>query len=129
MTGSKGREDLEGIRNLESAIVERLSALPEAELLAELAEDGIDADADAERVLVLSLNAAARARMAAAKAGVAIHRSRSGRLALRPANDPHEARGLTMAARNGASQSETDVNSVAEDLALLASLEAEKAGK
>ena len=129
MTGSKGREDLEGIRNLESVIVERLSDLPEAELLAELAEDGVDADADAERVLALSLNAAARARMAAAKAGVAIYRSRSGRPAPRPANDLHEARGLTMAARNGASQSETDVSSVAEDLALLASLEAEKAGK
>ncbi len=132
MTENGGSKDLEELRNIEDAVVDRLLELPEAELLAEMAEDGIDLEADATRIGALSKSAAGKARMAAAKASVVVHGVRFGQrspASQRPVQDIRDAKGLTMAARNGSSQSEADINSVADDLVLLKKLEEEGGGE
>ena len=122
MTQTDINKGLEALDNLERALVDRVSALSEAELLAEMVEDGFDPQTEAEIIEALTERAAARSRMATAKSAVASARSWSalpGGKHLVPANDFHAARGMTMAARNGTSQSEADIQSLADDMAEL----------
>ncbi|MEJ1979026.1 MAG: hypothetical protein WDN49_25795 [Acetobacteraceae bacterium] len=64
------------IRNVERAMVARLSDLSDADLVAELREDGFDPAEDAAQVASVLERAVGRARMAAARAGLAASRSR-----------------------------------------------------
>ena len=122
MTQTEIEKGLEALDNLDKALVDRVSALSETELLAEMIEDGFDPQVEAEFIRTLSVRAAARSRMVAAKAAVASGRNRPAGLGgkpLVPANDFQVARGMTMAARNGTSQSEADIQSLVDDMAEL----------
>lgn len=123
----KAREE---IRNVERAMAARLSELSDADLEAELREDGIDPGQNAAHAASVLERAVGRARMAAARAGLAASRSR--RNTAKVVGSPgvlEDAKGLTMAARHGTEQSEADIASAADDLAELDALDGESPGK
>ncbi len=118
------------IRNVERAMVARLSELSDADLAAELREDGIDPGEDAGYAASLLERAVGRARMAAARAGLAASRSRRNTAKVVGTSSLlDDAKGLTMAARHGTEQSEADIASAADDLAELDALDGENPGK
>ena len=120
----------EEIRNVERAMVARLSELSDADLATELRGDGIDVSKDAEHAARVLERAVGRARMEAARVGLAASRSRQN--TARVVGSPSsldDAKGLTMAARNGTEQSEADIASAAADLAELDAIAGENPQK
>jgi hypothetical protein len=105
------------IQHLQDALIDLVMEASDEEILAELAEDGLDLDQEAEAVGVELARAAGKARMAAAKSRLERQALR-GKTKFTPAanDDVVDARRLTMAARNGSEQSEADVQSAADDL-------------
>ena len=112
-------KDLKAVRNLQDSVIEGIMAESDEEMLADLAEDGLDPEKEAALMKVDLALAAGRARMSIAKASVERDRARSATLPHRPvaANDVADVKRLTRAARNGTEQSEADIRTEAEDLA------------
>jgi len=127
--------DKEALERLRDALVEDILSASDAEIAADAASDSIDLlkQADQMRAMFHAQRLrAAKTKMAVAQAAVSGQRSASSlgltlrpqaqALVPRPANDLGAARKLTMAARNGAKQSERDLAGVEEDLAELTAL-------
>ena len=112
-------KDLRAVRNLQDSLIDGIMAATDEEVLADLAEDGLDPEKEAALMKADLALAAGRARMSIAKASVERDRARSATFS-RPqaaANDVADVKRLTRAARNGTEQSEADIRSEAEDLA------------
>lgn len=130
MNSQDDKKARQEIRNVERAMVARLSELPDADLAAELLEDGIDPGEDAEHAASILERAVGRARMASARAGLAASRSRRNTAkVVGSSGSLDDAKGLTMAARHGTEQSEADIASAADDLAELDALDSENPDK
>ena len=123
---SAGEKERLALLNLEDALAERLLAMSDAELLAESEELGMDIEREAQAMQSLLQRVSGKARMEDVLAQMKSHRGRKARPALgHSAPNIQEAKGMTLAARNGTEQSEADVNSVAEDLTDLAAFDKE----
>ena len=126
----------EAIRRLQDALVEDILSASDEEISAEAAEQGVDLERQAEAMrsmFELKMLEARKAKLVAAKAAaVAYGAGHAQEGAMPPAPTGYRAaptkatdraKQLTMAARNGAEQSERDVAGVEEDLAELAALQ------
>jgi hypothetical protein len=133
---TKRPTDREAIRRLQDALVEDIMSASDEEIAAEAMEEGVDLERQAEAMRAMferQVLEAGKARMTAAKAAAAAYRAGAApggpmppaptgyRAAATKTTD--RARKLTMAARNGAEQSERDLAGVEEDLAELAALQ------
>lgn len=126
----------EAIRRLQDALVDDILSASDEEIAAEAAEQGVDLERHAEAMRAMferKVLESRKAKLAAAKAataaynaggthGVAMPPAPTGYRAA-PTKVTDRAKKLTMAARNGAEQSERDLAGVEEDLAELAALQ------
>jgi hypothetical protein len=116
-------DDREAARRLLNALIEDVLSATDDELYAELREDGRDLSAEAAAMRAELDRAAARGRMVLARARVVVpHPKAAGGVGGEEFNG--DARKITLAARNGRSQSERDVASTAEDLEAIKAFQA-----
>lgn len=116
-------DDREAARRLLDALIEDVLSATDDELYAELREDGRDPSAEATAMRAELDRAAARGRMVLARARVVVpHPKAAGAVGGEETNG--DARKITLAARNGRSQSERDVASTAEDLEAIKAFQA-----
>jgi len=133
---TKRPTDREAIRRLRDALADDILAASDADIAAEAAEEGVELERQAEAMRARferQVLDAGKARMAAAKAAAVAYRAGAAQggpmppaptgYRAAPAKATDRARKLTMAARNGAEQSERDLAGVEEDLAELAALQ------
>lgn len=132
----KENKSQKALDRLAQALVDDILSMSDDALMCEIAEDGLDPAAEAARlrgIYATALGAVGRARLAAAKAAVAADKAipRQGAVVkLDPATnrarleavlrrDPETLDKLTLAARNGEGLSDSDVQSMLEDLEAL----------
>lgn len=128
------------LNRLLDELADDLMNLSDAELLSELAEDGIDVDAEARAAREAIAGGEVRAgklRLAAARIAVdrdrkarvvrvPLHIDRRGEVLARFANDDAKLKSrLTMAARKGEGLTEKEVDSILEDLRELGAIDDE----
>jgi len=128
--------DQDAVRRLKDALVKDILEESDEQIAADAAEDGIDLERQAQAMRAMfeaEVVQAGKVKLQAAKAAVAAQRlvlvqrravgPASGEFAAGAANDVGSALTLTMAARNGGTQSERDLEGVKEDLTELAALQ------
>lgn len=128
---SGAKENDPTLNQLIDEAVEDLMKLSDAELMAELAEEGVDPEAEAQsarNAIAVGIARAGRARLVAAR--TAVDRDRTARVVRAPVpvalrasilerfanDDPKLKSRLTMAARNGEGITEQEIDSILADL-------------